>query len=134
MTRGCEKIKQRGQVFAIVIRRSFSKPGVHFFTPGEFSQQLGMLVHAKGKVVDRHRHKPVRREILRTQEVLVVLSGRIKIQIYNDEGSLLRTVILKEGDSILLATGGHRVEVLRKARILEVKQGPYAGFEDKEYF
>jgi cupin fold WbuC family metalloprotein len=134
MTRRCEKIEQRGQVFAIVIRRSFSKPGVHFFTPGEFSQQLGMLVHAKGKVVDRHRHKPVRREILRTQEVLVVLSGRIKIQIYNDEGSLLRTVILKEGDSILLATGGHRVEILKKARILEVKQGPYAGFEDKEYF
>lgn len=134
MTRRCEKIEQRGHVFAIVIRRGFSKPGVHFFTPGEFSQQLGMLVHAKGKVVDRHRHKPVRREILRTQEVLVVLSGRIKIQIYNDEGSLLRTVILKEGDSILLATGGHRVEILKKARILEVKQGPYAGFEDKEYF
>ncbi|MDH7513901.1 MAG: WbuC family cupin fold metalloprotein [Clostridiales bacterium] len=134
MTRRCEKIEQGGQVFAIVIRRSFAKPGVHFFTPGEFSQQLGMLVHAKGKVVDRHRHKPVRREILRTQEVLIILSGKIKIQIYDDEGSLLRTLILKEGDSILLATGGHRVEVLEKAKILEVKQGPYAGFEDKEYF
>lgn len=134
MTRRYEKIQQGGQVFAIVIRRGFSKPGVHFFTPGEFSQQLGMLVHAKGIVVDRHRHKPVRREILRTQEVLVVLSGTIKIQIYNDEGSLLRTVVLKEGDSILLATGGHRVEILKKAKILEVKQGPYAGFEDKEYF
>lgn len=134
MTRRYEKIQQRDQVFAIIIRRGFSKPGVHFFTPGEFSQQLGMLVHAKGKVVDRHRHKPVRREILRTQEVLVILSGTIKIQIYNDEGSLLRTVVLKEGDSILLATGGHRVEILKKAKILEVKQGPYAGFEDKEYF
>ncbi len=134
MTRRYEKIQQRDQVFAIVIRHGFSKPGVHFFTPGEFSQQLGMLVHAKGKVVDRHRHRPVRREILRTQEVLVVLSGTIKIQIYNDEGSLLRTVVLKEGDSILLATGGHRVEILKKAKILEVKQGPYAGFEDKEYF
>ncbi len=134
MTKRCERIEQKGQVFAIVIRRGFSKPGVHFFTPGEFSQQLAMLVHAKGKVVDRHRHKPVRREILRTQEVLVVLSGRVKIQIYSDEGTLLRAVILKEGDSILLATGGHRVEVLEKAKILEVKQGPYAGFEDKEYF
>ncbi len=134
MSRACEKIQKGGQVFAIVIRRNFSKPGVHFFTPGEFSQQLGMLVHGRGKVVDRHRHKLVRREILRTQEVLVILSGKVKIQIFDDEGSLLRTLILKQGDSILLATGGHRVEVLEKARILEVKQGPYAGFDDKEYF
>ncbi len=134
MARRFEKIEQGGQVFAIVLRKEFSKPGVHFLTPGEFSQQLGMLVHDKGKVVDRHRHKLVRREIMRTQEVLVILQGKIRVQVFTDEAELLKTVILKAGDSILLATGGHRVEVLEKAKILEVKQGPYAGFEDKEYF
>lgn len=134
MAKLVQKIEQGGDIFAIILRRHFSWPGVHFFTPGEFSQQLGMLVHDKGKVVERHRHKLVRREILRTQEVLVILQGKIRIQVYNNQGELLRTVVLKEGDSILLATGGHRVEVLEKARILEVKQGPYAGFEDKEYF
>lgn len=134
MAKLVQKIEQGGDIFAIILRRHFSRPGVHFFTPGEFSQQLGMLVHDKGKVVERHRHKLVRREILRTQEVLVILQGKIRIQVYNNQGELLRTVVLKEGDSILLATGGHRVEVLEKARILEVKQGPYAGFEDKEYF
>ncbi|MGQ9672343.1 MAG: WbuC family cupin fold metalloprotein [Candidatus Aminicenantales bacterium] len=134
MAKLVQKIEQGGDIFAIILRRHFSRLGVHFFTPGEFSQQLGMLVHDKGKVVERHRHKLVRREILRTQEVLVILQGKIRIQVYNNQGELLRTVVLKEGDSILLATGGHRVEVLEKARILEVKQGPYAGFEDKEYF
>lgn len=134
MARRFEKIEQGGQVFAIVLRKEFSKPGVHFLTPGEFSQQLGMLVHDKGKVVDRHRHKLVRREIMRTQEVLVILQGKIRVQVFTDEAELLKTVILKAGDSILLATGGHGVEVLEKAKILEVKQGPYAGFEDKEYF
>lgn len=134
MARRFEKIEQGGQVFAIVLRKEFSKPGVHFLTPGEFSQQLGMLVHDKGKVVDRHRHKLVRREIMRTQEVLVILQGKIRVQVFTDEAELLKTVILKAGDSILLATGGHRVEVLEKAKILEVKQGPYARFEDKEYF
>lgn len=134
MARRFEKIEQGGQVFAIVLRKEFSKPGVHFLTPGEFSQQLGMLVHDKGKVVDRHRHKLVRREIMRTQEVLVILQGKIRVQVFTDEAELLKTVILKAGDSMLLATGGHRVEVLEKAKILEVKQGPYAGFEDKEYF
>jgi cupin fold WbuC family metalloprotein len=93
-----------------------------------------MLIHPRGKVVERHRHKLVRREILRTQEVLVVLEGRIKVELYNDRGRLLRKVILKAGDSILLARGGHRVKVQADAKIVEVKQGPYAGFDDKEFF
>jgi mannose-6-phosphate isomerase-like protein (cupin superfamily) len=134
MAKFIDRITQGEQVFAIVLRRGFSAPGVHFFTPGEFSQQLGMLVHKKGKVVDRHRHKQVRREIYRTQEVLVVLEGKVKIEIYNDEREMLRTLILKAGDAVLLAAGGHRVKVLDEAKLIEVKQGPYAGFVDKEYF
>lgn len=129
-----ETIARDDHIFAVVLRKEFSKPGVHFITPGDFSQQLGMLIHDRGKVVDRHRHKHVRREITRTQEVLVVLKGKIRIQVFTDEAELLKTAILKAGDSILLSAGGHRVEVLEKAKILEVKQGPYAGYEDKEYF
>ena len=134
MAKFIDRIIQGEQVFAIVLRRGFSTPGVHFFTPGEFSQQLGMLVHKKGKVVDRHRHKHVRREIQRTQEVLVVLEGKVKIEIYNDEREMLKILILKAGDAVLLAAGGHRVKVLEEAKLIEVKQGPYAGFVDKEYF
>jgi mannose-6-phosphate isomerase-like protein (cupin superfamily) len=134
MAKSILQIKKDGQVFAIVLRREFAKPGVHFFTPGEFSQQLGMLIHPKGKVVDRHRHKHVRREIQRTQEVLVLLEGRIEIEIYTEDALLLKTVRLKAGDAILLAAGGHRVKMLEGAKIIEVKQGPYAGYVDKEYF
>jgi cupin fold WbuC family metalloprotein len=93
-----------------------------------------MLIHQKGKVVERHRHKHVRREIHRTQEVLVVLEGRVRIEIYNDERELLKTLVLKAGDAVLLAAGGHRVKILEEAKLIEVKQGPYAGFVDKEYF
>lgn len=134
MAKFIDRITQGEQVFAIVLRRGYSAPGVHFFTPGEFSQQLGMLVHKKGKIVDRHRHKHVHREIHRTQEVLVVLEGKVKVEIYNDEGGILKTLILKAGDAILLAAGGHRIKVLEEAKLIEVKQGPYAGFVDKEYF
>jgi mannose-6-phosphate isomerase-like protein (cupin superfamily) len=134
MAKSILQIKKDDQVFAIVLRREFAKPGVHFFTPGEFSQQLGMLIHPRGKVVDRHRHKHVRREIQRTQEVLVLLEGRIEIEIYTEDGLLLKTVRLKAGDAVLLAAGGHKVKVLEGAKIIEVKQGPYAGYVDKEYF
>jgi len=129
-----EKIMEGAQVFAIVLRKEYSEPGPSFFTPGEFSQQLGMLVHKKGKIVKRHRHKLVRREIFRTQEILVLLEGKIKVDLYNDKAKKLKTVILDSGDSILLARGGHKVKVLEDAKIIEVKQGPYAGFDDKEFF
>jgi hypothetical protein len=132
--KGLTEIKKDGELFALVIRREFSRPGPNFFTPGEFSQQLGLLVHPKGRVVKRHRHKLVKREIFRTQEVLVLLKGKIRVELYDDERAKLKTVILKSGDSILLAQGGHKVTVLSHSKIIEVKQGPYAGFDDKEFF
>lgn len=132
--KGLLKIIQDGHIFAIVLRRGFSRPGPNFFTPGEFSQQLGLLVHPKGKTINRHRHKLVRREIFRTQEVLLLLEGKIRVELYDNDGEKLKAVILHPGDAILLAQGGHKVKVLADAKIMEVKQGPYAGFDDKEYF
>jgi hypothetical protein len=63
-----------------------------------------------------------------------MLEGKVKIEVYNDEGEMLKTLTLQAGDAILLASGGHRVKVLEDAKIIEVKQGPYAGFVDKDYF
>lgn len=129
-----EKILDEDKIYAIVLRKDFQLPGANFFTPSEFSQQLGMLIHNKGKIVGRHRHKLVKREIFRTQEVLVLLEGKIKVDLYDDDVRFLKTVLLNSGDSILLAQGGHRVEILEDAKIVEVKQGPYAGFDEKVYF
>ncbi len=131
---GLKEIVKDGQIYAIILKRGFDRPGANFFTPGEFSQQLGLLQHDRGKIVERHRHKLVKREIFRTQEVLVFLTGRVRVELYDDETQHLETVVLEGGDVILLARGGHRLEVLEPAKIIEVKQGPYAGFDDKEFF
>jgi cupin fold WbuC family metalloprotein len=132
--KGLIRIAKGKDIYAIVLRREYTNSGPNFFTPGEFSQQLGMLIHPKGKIVKRHRHKLVKREIFRTQEVLVLLEGKIRVELFDDEGDKLKTVILKPGDAILLAQGGHKVKIQEDAKIIEVKQGPYAGFDDKEFF
>ena len=129
-----EQIKVGDDVYAIILRKEYSQPGPVFFTPHEYSQQLGMLVHPKGTIVKRHRHKLVKREIFRTQEVLVILEGKIKVDLYDNKVNLLKSVVLSSGDTILLAQGGHRVEILEEAKIIEIKQGPYAGFDDKDFF
>lgn len=129
-----EEVRENGQIYAIILRSTYNEPGIHFFTPGTFSQQLGMLIHPKGKTINRHRHKLVERQIQRTQEVLVIFEGKIKVDLYNDEGKKLKTVTLHPGDIILLAQGGHYIEILEETKMVEIKQGPYAGFDDKDFF
>jgi hypothetical protein len=35
--KGLTEIIKDGEIFAIVLRREYSRPGPNFFTPGEFS-------------------------------------------------------------------------------------------------
>jgi len=41
---------------------------------------------------------------------------------------------LGPGDVILLATGGHGFQMLEETEMIEVKQGPYVGDQDKTRF
>jgi cupin fold WbuC family metalloprotein len=131
---GLEIVKEENKVYAIIIRKEFNQPGVNFFTPEEFSQQLGILIHKKGKKVNRHRHKLIPRKITSTQEVLLIVEGKLKVDLFNDEGKALKSIVMTPGSTILLARGGHSIEILEDSKIIEVKQGPYAGYDDKEFF
>ncbi len=117
---------------ALVIRSDTVTIDVHFFTPDDFSQQLGLLIHPKGKIIRPHQHKPIRRVITQTQETLHVRYGLVEVDVYDFEARKVATVQLREGDTILLAAGGHGMRVLEDAQILEIKQGPYLGVDDKE--
>ena len=45
-------IEYKGKTLAIIIRHDYSKDGVEFFTPNDFSQQLAYMKHPKGKRID----------------------------------------------------------------------------------
>jgi hypothetical protein len=122
------------KLLAIIIPRSFSKEGVHFFTPPELSQQLASMRHPEGKIIQPHSHNPVPREVQYTQEVLFIKKGKLRVDFYNNENEYLESRILEAGDVILLITGGHGFEVLEDIEMVEVKQGPYTGEKDKSHF
>jgi hypothetical protein len=128
-----ESIEADGKPIAIIVRRSFNKPGVTFFSPFEFSQQLGLLIHSAGHEVKAHHHNLIARDVRVTQEVLHVMEGRMEIHLYDEKKEFLGSRILTQGDTVLLAYGGHGINILEPSKILEVKQGPYAGKEDKEF-
>ena len=129
-----QQIINNNQVLAIIIRNEYSKDGVSFVTPDEFSQQLAYMKHQKGKIIDPHVHNPVKREVFFTKEVLFIKNGKLRTDFYDDDQNYLESHVLESGDTILLAKGGHGFEVLEDVEMIEVKQGPYAGDADKTRF
>jgi hypothetical protein len=129
-----EEVRLNGTLYALIIRRDFQRPGVHFFTPGEFSQQLAYMSHPTGHVIDPHLHREVSREVRRTQEVLVLRKGRLRVDFYDESRERLESRTLEAGDVILLVQGGHGFEVLEACEMYEIKQGPFLGDQDKVRF
>ncbi len=121
-------------LLAIIIPGDFSREGIHFFTPNDLSQQLAYMHHPQGKIIEPHVHNPVPRQVQYTQEVLFLKKGKLRVDFYDEEQNYLESRILMGGDVILLATGGHGFEVIEEIEMIEVKQGPYAGQEDKTRF
>jgi mannose-6-phosphate isomerase-like protein (cupin superfamily) len=119
---------------AIIIRNNYKKDGIEFFTPNEYSQQLAYMSHKKGKKIDAHIHNKVTRDVHLTQEVLVIRKGKLRVDFYSQDKIYLESTILEKGDVILLASGGHGFEALEDLEMIEIKQGPYLGEEDKTRF
>lgn len=129
-----ENITHDGRTLAVLLRAEFRADGIHFFTPGDFSQQLGYMCRPAGHVIDPHVHNPVSRKVHFTNEVLFIKSGRVRVDFYDDQRTYLESRFLRSGDVLLLASGGHGFEMLETSEIIEVKQGPYAGDADKTRF
>jgi hypothetical protein len=129
-----KEIRHNGELMAIIVSHRYDLPGIHFFTPNDFSQQLAYMRHPAGKVIQPHVHKPVDRNVQYTLEVLLIKRGRLRVDFYDRDQVYISSEILVTGDVILLATGGHGFEVLEEIEMVEVKQGPYAFDNDKIRF
>jgi hypothetical protein len=129
-----EHIYHEGRLLAVILRVGFHTEGIEFFTPGDFSHQLGYMNRPQGHVIAPHVHNPVPRQVSYTKEVLFIRSGRVCVDFYDEGQSYLESRILHPGDVILLAYGGHGFEMFEDSEIIEVKQGPYAGESDKTRF
>ena len=129
-----EQITYNNQILAIIIKADYSKDGVEFFTPNDFSQQLAYMKHPQGKVIEAHTHNVVSREVKYTKEVLLIRKGRLRVDFYDDTKNYLESRVVSAGDVILLAYGGHGFKCLDDVEMIEIKQGPYLGEQDKVRF
>lgn len=129
-----EHITAGGRPLAYIIRAAVAPATTTFFTPAEFRQQVGFVVYPAGGAVARHVHVPLERHLVGTSEVIVVRSGRCELDVYDDDRTLIATRELTTGDVMLMVGGGHGFRMLEDTVLLEVKQGPYTGIEEKVQF
>jgi len=133
--KNCEQIEHNGKLIAIILRANSTFGRTTFFSPSDFSQQLGYIVYKKNGVIKAHFHKEVHRKISLTQEVLFIRKGELIVNLYTTDKEYITSRELNSGDVIFLCSGGHGFEMLEDTEMIEVKQGPYSGKDnDKELF
>lgn len=127
-----EEIVSEGRLLAIILPNDNSTgKGITFFTPPHFSQQLACMNHPRGYKIATHTHREIERQVYYTQEVLFIRRGQVKVRFFNQERIEVANRDLGAGDVIMLISGGHGFEMLEETEMIEVKQGPYMGDQDK---
>lgn len=129
-----EKIYDGKTFLGMIIRKDYHTDGIAFMTQDEDPMQLGYMNRAKDYVIAPHVHNKVPRTITNTHETLIVRKGKVRVDFYSDDKAYLESRIAYEGDVVLLAYGGHGFKMLEDGEMIEVKQGPYCGMQDKVRF
>jgi hypothetical protein len=124
-----ESIEYNGIKYAEIIWADTQVEKTTFFSPPESSFQFGLLAHKAGFIEPPHYHKPVTRTISDLQQMFIVQRGVVAVQLYSDDGNLLREIIMRPGDAIVLIHGVHAIRVIEDMQCISVKQGPFLGTE-----
>jgi hypothetical protein len=129
-----EIIEKGGQPLTYLIRCTTLPEKTTFLTPPEFKQQVGFVVYPEGGEIPRHIHIPLERRLVGTSEVILVKQGSCILDVYSDDKELVASRKLAMGDLMLMVGGGHGFRMLEDTVLLEIKQGPYTGLDEKERF
>lgn len=122
-----EVIEHEGKVYAELIWATTRVEKTRFFSPPESSFQFGLLAHEAGYQEDPHYHQEFERTVNDLQQMFVVQRGVVGVQLFDDDGQLIREVILNPGDAIVLIHGAHAIRVIEDMQCISVKQGPFMG-------
>lgn len=126
---GIEVVEHNGTRYAEVIRADVAVETTTFFSPAESSFQFGLLAHEAGFLEEPHYHREFSRTVSDLQQMFVVQKGVVGVRLYSDDGMLLREIVLRPGDAIVLIHGVHAIRVIEDMQCISVKQGPFLGVE-----
>ena len=119
-----------GLTACIVLYNDQWERGLNFVTPGDFFVQAGTWWYGKDKELQRHIHKTCTRVANKTQESIYIRKGSLRVDLYDEDLSILHEFVLSQGDFAVFAHGGHGYHILEDdTQVLEIKNGPFVGIE-----
>jgi hypothetical protein len=128
-----KEIRDKKILYAFIIKKDFSKQGLTFLTPDSYALQLGFWHLDDGTHLKSHICIQSKKIIERTQELIHVLAGRVKVSIYKKNGELVESFTAEEGDTVFHANGGHGYKILENGtKVIEIKNGPFTRAENKQ--
>lgn len=131
---GVEEITADGKLAGLIVRHHATAEATTFLTDPQLNLQAGLIVYPGGGEIPRHKHHPVERTTRGTSEAVLVRDGACAVDFYDAERNLVASRDLTAGDLVMLFSGGHGFRVHRDTVLLEIKQGPYPGLDEKERF
>lgn len=130
------KIFDNSKLISIILKKTKKKikKRIQFFTHNTLPFQVGLFSHPEKHKIVPHFHNQKLKKIYTTSEFLFVLKGRVKVFFYNKKKKIINSKIIEKNDMILLLKGGHGFKILKKAVLIEIKQGPFFAEKDKIKF
>jgi hypothetical protein len=118
-----EKISHKNFLVAIRVKR-LKNGAIPLTEPGD---PLQVLTHKRkaGKKTPAHFHLPKKRITQSLQECLIMIKGRIKVDLYGTHKKRIKSLYLSAGDIVIFMGGGHAVHILEDTELIEVKNGPF---------
>lgn len=128
------KVEKDGQVYALFFSKEITTDSIKFLTEENDPFQIGLMERETGYTVEPHQHTECSSEIKTVSEFIYIEKGKVRSKVYDEEWNEIAEHELSAGDFLLFLRGGHSMEVLESARMIEVKQGPYPGEENAKIY
>ncbi len=127
--------KNKKKILGIIFKyKNISKNRLNISPINEFIQASTQKLK-KNSVTDPHIHLKNKRLTTSTQEIWLVLKGKLSVKIYDLDKKEIKSFFLKKGDMYILLRGGHSFKALvDNTEFYEIKNGPYRkNIKDIEY-
>ena len=122
-----KNISHNDELYSSIFDLNNINEGLDFLTNNDSFVQVGTWKYEKGKILDAHYHNTFERKSYITQEVVLVLEGKIICNLYTTNGEFIASEEIRENQLIIQFQGIHEYEILENSKVLEIKNGPYFG-------
>ena len=127
--------KNKKKILGIIFRyKKISENRINISPVNEFIQASTQKLK-KNDIIRPHIHLKNNRVTTSTQEIWLVLKGKLLIKIYDIDKKQIKSLSLNKGDMYILFRGGHSLKVIaNNTEFYEIKNGPYQkNIKDIEY-